>query len=72
MLKKLTIAGCSFWIAGLAAFIIGLNLTGTTGEWVTTIGSIVFLIGLGITGAVWFKKKKDEEKATEDKTGHPQ
>ena len=72
MLKKLTAAGCIFWIAGLAAFITGLNLTGTTGGWVTTIGSIVFMIGLGITGAVWFKKKKDEEKTAEDKTGHPQ
>ena len=46
--KRWALAGCSFWIAGLAAFIIGLNLTGAVREWMTTIGTIVFLIGLGI------------------------
>lgn len=60
MHKKWTIAGCLLWIIGLAASIIGMNLQGDSGKWVSISGNIVFLIGLGITGAIWFKKKKDE------------
>ena len=58
--KTLTIMGCSLWIIGLAMFIIGLNFSGDTRSWLTTIGSILFLIGLGITGALWMKHKKEE------------
>lgn len=60
MHKKWMIAGCLLWIIGLAASIIGMNLQGDSGKWVSISGNIVFLIGLGITGAIWFKKKKDE------------
>ena len=35
----------------------------TAAEWMTVAGSIVFLIGLGITGAIWMKKKNE---ATEE------
>ena len=59
-MKKMTIIGCILWIAGLAAFIIGLNLSGSVKEWMTVAGSIVFLAGLGITGAVWMRKKNGE------------
>ena len=59
-MKKMTIIGCILWIAGIAAFIIGLNLSGSTKDWMTVTGSIVFLAGLGITGAVWLKKKNEE------------
>ena len=55
-------AGCFLWIAGLAAFIVGLNLSGNAREWTIAAGSIAFLIGLGINGIVWAKKKRDEEK----------
>ncbi len=65
-MKKWTITGCSLWIIGLALFIIGLNLTGDTKSWMTLAGSIVFLAGLGITGAVWMKTK-NEPKDTEEK-----
>ena len=60
-MRKWTIAGCSLWIAGLAVFIIGLNLDGNVKEWMTITGSIVFLAGLGISGAVWMKHKKISE-----------
>ena len=60
-MKKLTIAGGALWIIGLALFITGLNLTGSTKEWMTVIGSIAFLAGLGMLGIVWAKKKKDEQ-----------
>ena len=59
-MKKMTIIGCILWIAGIAAFIIGLNLSGSTKDWMTVAGSIVFLAGLGSTGAVWVKKKNEE------------
>ena len=60
--KPLTITGCILWIAGLAVFIIGLNMSGDMKEWMTVIGSIAFLAGLGITGAIRMKKKKEDEK----------
>ena len=64
-MRKWTVAGCGLWIIGLAVFIIGLNLSGNTKEWLTVAGSILFLAGLGITGAHWKKKKK--ETAEQDK-----
>ena len=60
--KIWTAAGCGLWIAGLAVFLIGLNLSGSVKDWMTVIGSILFLAGLGITGALWMKRKKKEEK----------
>ena len=66
MEKKLTVIGCAMWISGLIVTIVGLNLTGDAKTWVSVIGNVVFLIGLGITGYIWFKKKK-EEKETEEK-----
>ena len=66
MERKLTLIGCSMWILGLIAAIVGLNLEGDAKIWVSVIGNIVFLAGLGITGAVWLKKKK-AEKETEGK-----
>ena len=65
MQKKWTVTGCVLWIAGLAAAITGLNLTGETGTWLTVIGNIIFLIGLGITGALWFQKKKADSQSAQ-------
>lgn len=59
--KIWTAAGCGLWIAGLAVFLIGLNLNGSVKDWMTVIGSIIFLAGLEITGALWMKRKKKEE-----------
>ena len=64
-MRKLTAAGCLLWIIGMAAFIIGMNLEGDVKEWMSVGGSIVFFIGLAIVGAVWMKKKKDEDKKEE-------
>ena len=61
MEKTLSIIGCVLWIAGLAATIIGLNISGDTGKWATIAGNITFLVGLGIVGAVWLRKKKGEQ-----------
>ena len=67
MLKKMTVIGCTMWIVGLVTAIIGLNLTGDARTWVSIVGNVVFLVGLGITGIVWMKKKKDEENNAESK-----
>lgn len=64
-MRKLTAAGCLLWIIGLTAFIIGLNLTGSAKEWTTVIGSIAFLAGLGIVGAVWMKTRHDQQDSKE-------
>ena len=64
-LKKWTLTGCILWIVGLAAFIVGLNLEGDVKAWTNVIGSIVFLTGLGVMGAVWVINKKKEEETEE-------
>lgn len=57
----LTVTGCVLWISGLAAFIIGLNLDGVTGQWVSVAGNIAFLAGLMLVGMMWIKRKKNRE-----------
>lgn len=64
-MKKLTVIGCVLWIAGLIVSIIGLNLAGTARTWVSIAGNVVFLAGLGITGAVWLRKKQEEKEKEE-------
>ena len=61
-MKKMTIPGCSLWIIGLIVFIVGINLTGNTRETMMTLGSIIFLMGLGLSAIVWMKKKSDSDK----------
>ena len=60
MERKMTIVGSVLWIGGLAAAIIGLNMEGSAGTWTAVGGNIAFLVGLGIMGVVWFKKKSKE------------
>ena len=64
--KIWTATGCGLWIIGIAVFIIGLNMSGNTGSWMTLSGSIAFLIGMGITGAVRMKRKRDDKSAASD------
>ncbi len=61
-MKKLTVAGCIFWIVGLIVFIVGMNINSSIRETMMTLGSIVFLMGLAINGVVWAKRKNDENK----------
>lgn len=60
-MKKLTVAGCILWIAGLIVFIVGMNLNSNVREPMMTLGSIVFLVGLAINGVVWVKKKSESD-----------
>lgn len=66
-MKRWTVAGGLLWIVGLAVFIIGLNLEGNAKDWMTIAGSIVFLAGLGITGAVWMKTRNEPSEGEEKK-----
>lgn len=63
--KEWTLTGCSLWIIGLILFIVGLNLEGDVKAWMNVAGSIVFLIGLGIIGAIWVIRKKTEDESKE-------
>ena len=53
MEKTLKVLASLFWILGLTATIIGLNIKTDTGKWVSTIGNITFLVGLALQGVVW-------------------
>ena len=53
MEKTLKILASLFWIIGLAASIIGLNIKTDTGRWISVAGNITFLIGLALQGVVW-------------------
>ena len=71
MEKTLKVLASLFWILGLAATIIGLNIKTDTGKWVSTIGNITFLVGLALQGVVWAlmsrNKKSPEEESSEPK-----
>ncbi len=78
MEKTLKVLASLFWILGLTATIIGLNIKTDTGKWVSTIGNITFLVGLALQGVVWAlmsrnKKSPEEEssKPESEKTGNP-
>ena len=62
MNKRLLLPGCVLWVVGLAASIIGINLEGTTGQWISVIGNILFFIGLGIVGAARLMARKNEDR----------
>ena len=53
MEKTLKVLASLFWIIGLAASIIGLNIKTDTGRWISVIGNITFFIGLALQGVVW-------------------
>ena len=67
--KRLAALGAGFWILGLVLFVLGLNISGTAGQWMTVIGSIVFLIGLGLEGILWLKGRRKQEESGKDPSG---
>ena len=60
MSKKRILFGAACWLLGLAAFIVGLNVSGNAGRWLTVVGQILFLLGLLLEGVFWFRKKREE------------
>ena len=59
MIRKLTLISCILWIVGLAITIVGLNLEGDAGTWMSVCGNIAFLVGLGLQGVLWLKKQRE-------------
>ena len=59
--KRLAALGAGFWILGLVLFVLGLNISGPAGEWMSGVGSSVFLIGLGLEGSGWFRRREQEK-----------
>ena len=53
MEKTLKILASVFWIVGLTATIVGLNIKTDAGRWISTAGNITFLVGLALQGVVW-------------------
>lgn len=53
MEKTLKILASLFWIIGLAAAIIGLNIKTDAGRWISSAGYVTFLVGLALQGVVW-------------------
>ena len=71
MNRKLTVISCVLWIAGVTAAIVGLNLEGDTGTWMTVCGNIAFLVGLGLQGVIWLRKQREEKQAAPAEAPEP-
>ena len=67
MNRKLIVPGGILWIAGLVLSIVGMNIRTDTGKSMAIVGNILFLIGLGITGAAWMMARRSEEQARQEK-----
>ena len=65
MEKTIKILASVFWIVGLTATIVGLNIKTDAGQWISTIGNITFLIGLALQGVVWALKSREEKSSAE-------
>ena len=61
MNRRLVLPGGILWIAGLVMSIVGLNIHSDTGRLVAVIGTILFLVGLGIVGAAWLRARRNSE-----------
>ena len=58
MNKRLMLPGCILWLLGLVMSIVGMNMPDNTGNLVSVIGNILFLIGLGLVGAAWLMARR--------------
>ncbi len=61
MRKRIMVIGAVCWILGLVMTIVGMNVEGTTGQWISVIGNILFLLGLLLEGVCWFRSRRGEE-----------
>lgn len=67
-MRKIMLAGCVLWIIGLALTLIGLNVPGSSGSWMSVIGNILFFSGLFLVGLSWLLRRKQAE---QEKRGEP-
>ena len=61
MEKTLKILASVFWIVGLTATIVGLNIKTGAGQWISTAGNFTFLVGLALQGVVWALASRNEK-----------
>ena len=59
--RKLALAGSWLWILGLILTVVGLNVTGDAGTWMTAVGGIIFLAGLMTEGVLWMQQRREDE-----------
>ena len=59
--RLLPLLGSGFWVLGLVLFLVGLNIRSNAGAWLTTLGTIFFLTGLGLEGIWWFLRRREAE-----------
>ena len=75
MEKTLKILASVFWIVGLTATIVGLNIKTDAGQWISTAGNFTFLVGLALQGVVWAlasrKKSSAEAEPKSEDTDQP-
>ncbi len=64
--RLLPALGAGLWILGLILSIIGLNLHTPTGRWISIVGNITFLVGLGLEGVWWLKREKAKKAEKEN------
>ena len=67
MNRRLTVIAAVLWLAGLAAFIIGLNVKTDAGKWLTVAGQVAFLSGLGMEGVLYVQKHKNDSQKSPEK-----
>ena len=65
MERKWLLPGSILWIVGLVMSIVGLNMEGNTGSWVSVIGNILFFLGVALVGVAWFLKNRKQTPAEE-------
>ncbi len=61
MRKRIMVIGAVCWILGLVMTIVGMNLEGATGQWISVIGNILFMLGLLLEGVCWFRARRGGE-----------
>ena len=61
MEKTLKVLASVFWIVGLTATIVGLNIKTDAGQWISTAGNFTFLVGLALQGVVWALASRKEK-----------
>ena len=68
--RKLTVAACVLWLAGIIAFIVGINLQDSAGKWLTVAGEIMFFLGLALQGVLFAvgQKNRAADSALENET----
>ena len=65
MNRKLVVVTGILWLGGLVAAIVGMNMEGNSGQWLTIGGNAAFLIGLALAGVIWALKSKEKAPSAE-------